>query len=232
MNGNFTKHNLRQSWIKGVRKIVQAPKGAQIVAVQPTNRDTQHFLATHVRAVNDPKAIPVRLTRDPSFASGTFIHEEVSDGIFDEINNVIDANRILARGQKDFFLGQAIYYRIYAERHHVRQSEDTLALLFRNGIMDFYAPALYWALNLPANQIAFALADVYLYPTNRYVHNLIRIAPLLGDKFCQWLFRQWNAKWKDHPQPPSFYFTFMDIIENKKNTAPILLAARLHPKQP
>jgi hypothetical protein len=134
---------IRQSWLKGVRKIVQAPKGAQIVAVQPTNRDTQHFLTTHVRAVNDPQAIPVRLTRDPSFASGKFIYEEISDGIFDEINNVIDANRVLAKGQKDFFLGQSVYYRIYAERHHVRQSEETLALLLRNGIVDFYAPALY-----------------------------------------------------------------------------------------
>lgn len=219
--------HIRQSWLKGVKKIVQAPKGAQIVAIQPTNRDAQHFLATHVHAVNDPKAIPVRLTRDPSLASGTFIHEEMSDGIFDEVNNVIDANRILAKGQKDFFLGQSVYYRIYAERYHVRQSEDTLALLLRNGIMNFYAPALYWALQLPEKHIALTLSDLYLYPTNRYVHSLIRIAPLFGAEFCQWLFGQWTTKWKGHPQPPSFYFTFIDMIKKMKATAPVLLAARL-----
>ena len=56
----------------------------------------------------------VRLTRDTTLSSGSFVHEEVSDGIFDEINNVVDANRILARGQKNFFLGQRVYYRIYA----------------------------------------------------------------------------------------------------------------------
>jgi hypothetical protein len=150
--------HIRRSWIKGVRKVVQAPQGSQIVAVQSTSRNAQQFLATQVRAVNDPNAIPVRLTRDPALASGSFVHEEVSDGIFDEINNVIDANRILARGQKDFFLGQPVYYRIYAERHHVRQPEESFSLLLHNGIADFYAPALFWALGLPDRFIVQTLA--------------------------------------------------------------------------
>jgi hypothetical protein len=77
------------------------------------------------------------------------VHEEVSSALFDEINNVIDANKILARGQPGFFLGQPVYYRIYAERHHVQQSEDTLRHMLRNGGADFYAPALYWAVTLP-----------------------------------------------------------------------------------
>jgi hypothetical protein len=80
---------------------------------------------------------------------------------------------------------------------------------------------------LPEKHIALTLADLYLYPTNRYVHSLIRIGLLLGDEFCKWLFGQWAAKWKGHPQPPSFYFTFMDMVKKMKDTAPILLAARL-----
>lgn len=117
---------IRRSWLRGVRKIIQAPQGAHILALHPTTKEVRQALATSVRAVDDPKATPVRLTRDSAVASGTFMHEEVSKALFDEINNVIDANRILARGQPGFFLGQPVYYRIYAERYHVRQSEDTL----------------------------------------------------------------------------------------------------------
>jgi hypothetical protein len=128
------KH-IRREWAKGVRRVVQAPPGSQIVAVHAPGRGSvESFLPPRVRAVNDPSAIPVRLTRDAKLATGSFVHEEVSDAIFDEINNVVDANRILAKGQKDFLLGQSIYYRIYAERHHVKQSDETLALLLDSGI--------------------------------------------------------------------------------------------------
>jgi len=43
------------------------------------------------------------------------LHEELSDGLFDEINNVIEANTLLSGGKDAFFLGESIYYRIYAE---------------------------------------------------------------------------------------------------------------------
>jgi hypothetical protein len=218
---------IRRSWLKGVRKIVQAPQGAHIVALHPTTKEVQQALATNVRAVNDPKATPVRLTRDSSITSGTFVHEEVSSALFDEINNVIDANRILARGQPGFFLGQPVYYRIYAERHHVRQSEGTQRLLLRNGVADFYAPALYWAVTLPAKQIIETLVDLYLYPTNRHVHSLIRIGVLLGADFAQWLHGQWAEKWKRHAQPPSFYFTLKRMLADLKDTDPRLVAARV-----
>lgn len=217
---------IRRSWLKGVRKIVQAPQGAHIVALHPTTKETQQALATNVRAVNDPKATPVRLTRDSSITSGTFVHEEVSSALFDEINNVIDANRILARGQSGFFLGQPVYYRIYAERHHVRQSEATQRLLLRNGVADFYAPALYWAVMLPAKHIIETLVDIYLYPTNRHVHSLMRIGVLLGEDFAQWLHGKWEEKWKRHAQPPSFYFTLKRMIADLKKTDPMLVAAR------
>jgi len=151
----------------------------------------------------------------------------VSSALFDEINNVIDANKILARGQSTFFLGQPVYYRIYAERHHVEQSEDTLGLLLRNGVADFYAPALYWAVTLPIRYIAEILVDLYLYPTNRYGHSLIRIAVLLGADFAKWLRDQWAAKWKQHPQPPSFYFSLKSMIDDLKDKDPRLVAARM-----
>lgn len=218
---------IRRSWIKGVRRVVQAPEGSQIVTVQATSSKAQQRLATHVRAVNDPNAIPVRLTRDSALAIGSFVHEEVSDALFDEINNVIDANRILAKGQREFFFGQKVYYRIYAERHHVKQSKESLSQLFRNGIVDFYAPAFFWVKSLPDSYIAQTIAELYLYPTNRHGHTLMRIGLLLGQDFCEWLFAKWHVRWKDHPQPPSFYWTLKQMIVDLEKTDALLLAARV-----
>ncbi|MCI0590592.1 MAG: hypothetical protein L0Y67_03165 [Gammaproteobacteria bacterium] len=206
---------------------MQAPEGTQIVTVHGSGRETHPILATTVRVVNDPLAIPVRLTPDRSVASGSFVHEEVSNGIFDEINNVIDANRILAKGQMEFFLGQPVYYRIYAERHHVRQSEEILSLLLNNGVADFYAPALYWPVTLPTSHIVSTLARLYFYPTNRHVHYLMRISLLLGADFCNWLWDKWHEKWKRYPQPPSFYWTFKKMIGQLADTDARLLSARM-----
>lgn len=221
---------IRKSWIKGVRKVVQAPQGSQLVTVQPANSGgASARLSSTVRAVRDPKATPVLLTRDTGKATGSFVHEEVSDGIFDEINNVIDANRALAKGQRTFFLGQPVYYRIYAERHHVVQKEDDISLLLHSGVTCFYAPALYWILKLPEKLIARTLADLYLRPYSPNIHYLIRIAVLLGNEFCEWLYDRWHSKWKRHPQPPSFYWTFKDMIAKMKTVDPLMIAARTAP---
>lgn len=222
--------HIRRDWIKGVRRIVQAPPGSQIVTLQaPSRGRTGPLLPPRVRAVNDPNAIPVRLTRDAKLATGSFVHEEVSDAIFDEINNVVDANRILAKGQKNFLLGQPIYYRIYAERQHVQQSGETIALLLNSGITAFYAPALFWALALPDKFTVQMLTKLYLYPTNRHVYYFIRIGLLLGPDFCQWLYGKWHEKWKRYTQPPSFYWTFKNIVSEKMTSDPRLLAARVSP---
>ncbi len=70
---------IRHSWIKGVRKVVQAPAGSQIVAVRPGEKSGITSLASTVRVVNDPTATPVLLTRARDESTvGTFIHEEVS----------------------------------------------------------------------------------------------------------------------------------------------------------
>ena len=115
----------RKSLLSGIRKVTEAPRGARIVALNPTRAERISEISTStVRAVQNPEAIPVYLTRDPKKASGTFVHESVSTALFDEINNVIDTNGILARGQKKFFLGLPVYFRIYAERRFVRGADS------------------------------------------------------------------------------------------------------------
>jgi hypothetical protein len=220
---------IRKSWIKGVRKVVQAPEGSQVITVRPAGRlGGAAAVSAVLRAVkDDPNATPVLLTRDRQKAGGVFVHEEVSDGIFDEINNVIDANRALARGQRKFFLGLPIYYRIYAERQHVVQREDDISLLLRSSVCDLYAPSMFWTLSLPESAIAEAYAELYLLPRGNAIHSLLRLAMLLGVDFSDWLYDRWHTKWKRHPQPPNFYFTFKDMRTRATTTDPRLVASRL-----
>jgi hypothetical protein len=204
---------IRKSWIKGVRQVVQAPQGAEIVTIQRTTAPTP-AIATSVRAVGDPLAGPVVLTRDPSRATGTIYYEEIAEGIFEEINNVIDANKALAKGQKRFFLGAAIYYRIYAERQHVLQQRDTHELLLRTAVLDFYAPALFWMTIMPEDLIAESFAELYRNPMSPQVHSLVRLATVLGDDFSKWLLGKMDRKWAAHPQPPTFYWTFKSLVQD------------------
>jgi hypothetical protein len=169
------------------------------------------------------------LTREPQKAEGILVHEQVSNAISDEINNVIDANRILAKGQQHFFLGDPVYYRIYAERHHVTQPDEDILLLLRSAVCDFYAPGLYWLLRLPGQASAKIFADIYLYPKNPHIYYLMRLAILLGKRFSGWLLRQWADRWEKHPQPPSFYWTFTDMVERISSVDSVLLASRLSP---
>ncbi len=218
---------IRKSWIKGVRKVVRAPAGAQIITTAPSTKSiTKQPLATTVRAVSDPKATPVILTRDKAKSSGIFVHEELSEGIFDEINNIMDANNLLARSKKDFFFGEPIYYRIYAERHYVQESEDNMSILLNCAIFQFYAPWLYWAIKQKNKPIAQALSRLYRYPITPKIHYLLRIALLLGAGFCDWLYGKWEAKWGNYSQPPQFYWTFKSMMSKLKDTDPRVNAAR------
>jgi hypothetical protein len=182
----------------------------------------------------------VLLTRDKSKASGVFYHEEVSEAIFDEINNVIDTNSILARGPHNFVLGLPLYYRIYAERNYVKQPQNCISMLYCTSVNVFYAPHLYWLTQLSIDTVSKNFAQLYFYPKNPTIHILIRAAILFGRDFCDWLLERWNAKWKRISQPPSFYFTFKEMLREVGKADPLLVALRtssskqfyVHDKEP
>ena len=208
-----TLGGIRKLWMKGVRQVVQAPPGSEIVTIQRMAPQVSS-VARSVRAVNDSTAAPVVVTRDQSKATGTIYYEEIAEGIFEEINNVIDANKALAKGQKRFFLGVSIYYRIYAERQHVLQQKDTHDLLLRAAVLEFYAPALYWMTVMPEDLIADTFAELYRNPLSPQIHALLRLAVALGDDFSNWLLEKMDRKWASYSQPPSFYWTFSSLLKN------------------
>ena len=218
---------IRKSWVRNVRKVVEAPPGSRI-SIQPTHDLAHSIQAVNVRVAETGEAIPITLTRDKGKATGTLMHEQVSPYIFDEINNVVDANTALAKGQRRFFLGQPVYYRVYAEREHVELNAEQFALLSHGAVSDFYAPSLFWAISSNPSLIADCIADLYLAPKSPQVHWMIRVAMLLGKQFCDWLSDRWNRKWGHFSQPPTFYFTFLDMCKKSLHTDRdrVLAAAR------
>ena len=85
---------------------------------------------------------------------GIIMHEEISEGLFDEINNVLETNRLLAAGERGFVFGDDIYYRVYAERQHVQSSQETFMLLARTALERVYGPSFFWLLRLQPSAIA------------------------------------------------------------------------------
>jgi hypothetical protein len=221
-------NQIRNSWLKQVKKVVKAPTGAQFLVQAPTNRPAL-LQSNAVRVVNDPEAIPVTLTRDPSKGGGTYLHEEVSDGIFDEINNVVDANRALTKGQARFLWMPQVYYRVYAERQRVRQDQGQMKMLFHAGACEFNAPNLFWALELDADLIAKSIVATYLAPKSPQIHWLMRMAVLLGEEYCGWMSNRWDQKWHHYSQAPTFYYTFGEMIKKLGGGDRRLLAAHLSP---
>ena len=218
---------LRKSWMKGIRKVATAPPGSQFIVKPKLRIGSNPFVNSTVRAVNNPSAIPVFLTRDPAKAKGNFVHEEVSEGIFDDVNNVVDANQILAKGERRFLLGTPVYYRIYAERQNVAQDDECVARLFHSAATQLNAPLLFWTLALSEARIAEIVAQLYLRPQNPGSYIGIRLAALLGLDFCQWVDEKWTQKWHRHTQPPGFYWSLRKMKDDLAIGDSLLLAARL-----
>jgi hypothetical protein len=102
---------LRKEMLRVVRKVDLPATGSFVVS-----RAVQKPIVRVSRLTTDKTAPAVRITRDPSEASEIIVQEELSQAIFSEINNVLDANRLLAPNALTFVLGDNVYYRIYAER--------------------------------------------------------------------------------------------------------------------
>lgn len=169
----------------------------------------------------------ITLTREKSGATGILYYEELKEGIFDEINNIVDANRLLSKNSNQFMLGSALYYRIYAERQHVNYNIETFDALAKAGMMEFYAPFLYWLSRLPADRIARILIESYNQCKSPKINNLIKIVILLGDEAIKLFDDLFKEKYDKIIQKPDFYYSFLDSVKSKR-TNHILKALRVN----
>jgi schlafen family protein len=167
---------------------------------------------TVARLSKDPNAPAIRLTRSKEGATGVFLHEELSDGLFEEINNVIDANTLLSKGQAipHFHLGESIYYRIYAERHHVELADYRSALLLRTGLVDNYFPCLFWCLHLSVEEVVALMKAGAEDQREPQIHGLVRLVTLLGTRASDWLWDSLEKRWSKYTQRPDIYWSFKE----------------------
>ena len=163
----------------------------------------------------------VHLTRDKSQAQGTLFYEELQDGIFDEINNIVDANKILAKDHSKFVLGSQLYYRIYSERQHVSFNIEVYELLAKTALLDFNAPFLYWFTKLPAKNASEILFQVFDQGKANKIMSLNRISILLGDAASKRLQARFAEKFKDQVQKPNYVYSLNELIKSKQ-TDPVL----------
>jgi len=162
------------------------------------------------RLTDDPSAPVVRLTRDPGQGSGVLFHEELSDGLFEEINNVLDANKLLAGTANQFVFGEGIYYRVYAERHHVQPVHADL--LLKTACREMYAPFLFWLTIVPPRLAAEEIIRAVHSPKYPVVLSAFRAVVLLGEEATAWLDRFLDRQYKRLTQPPEFYWTFKNMV--------------------
>ncbi len=138
------------------------------------------------------------ITRDKSESSGVLMHEELSENLFEDINNLISANRLMSPDSDQFHLDEEAYYRIYAEREHVDQNEEVQLLLAKTALSKYYAPGLYWFLNLDATICASLILEFIKSMKNPYVHSFLRLVILLGENVASWLESILNERYKNY----------------------------------
>lgn len=177
---------------------------------------------TVARLTNDPSAPVVRLTRAPGQGSGVFLHEELSNGLFDEINNVLDANSLLAGTANQFVFGDQIYYRVYAERHHVQPSDGHADLLLKTACREIYAPFLFWVTIVPPRFVAEELVRSVANPKHPVILSALRAIVLLGKEAAAWLDKSLDRQYKRLTQPPEFYWTFKKMVGRTINDRRLL----------
>jgi hypothetical protein len=122
-------------------------------------------------------------------------------------------------------LGEEIYYRVYAERHHVHLAGSQL-LLFRTALRDLYGPYLFWLTTVPNASVAKELFEAIEAPKHPMILGAFRAIVLLGKDATVWLDAVLDDKYKGWSQPPEFYWTFKKMVARTNLADRRLIAMR------
>jgi hypothetical protein len=169
------------------------------------------------------------LSRKNEYTKEAFYYEELAEGIFDEINNIINANQLLAKTPR-FILGDKIYYRIYSERQHVDFTIETFDLLARTAMIEHYAPFLHWLIRLPAKNVIDILITIFEDGKSRRIYNVIKFIFLLGAEAVEIFSKLLTDKYKTFSQKPEFFYSFKSIKESKQKN-PIFKCLKATPNK-
>ena len=179
---------------------------------------------TIVRVTDDPLAPEVRIERSRRQPTMTVVHERLSENLFDDVNNVIQAGRLMLKGTEGVSVPQHQYYRIYASRQDAQCNDDDVAALCSTALREYY-PCAFWFLHLPPIMAARIMGQNLKVLSVVGIRTLFRLILCAGgDEAKQWLLDYLAARWSRNPQPPDIYFTFKRIAESYSD-GPIGLAA-------
>jgi hypothetical protein len=220
---SFRTEYLRAEMLRRVKEI-------ELPSFQPNPKSggaSSHTILRVSYGSKDPSLPAVRITRNPSEATGLIVQEELSGAIFEEINNVVNANNLLANNRPEFVMGEEIYYRIYAERQHVLITSASRDLLVGASTRKFYGPALYWVLRLAPSEIVQLMENVL--QKEKSIHNrfVCRLAVLIGPRVASWLKDRLDRQWAKHPQPPEHYFAYKKMLAKRGRVDPRLVALQI-----
>jgi hypothetical protein len=165
-------------------------------------------------ATEDPNAQKIQIVNDKTKSEGKLVHEELKEGIFDEINNVVDANEELRREKKEFMLGENLFYHIYAERKHVNFRVDFFEIMCWSSLSQIYGPAIFWFSKIPSSNIAKIISEKLNKLKFPYGHFFVKIIGLLGKDVVTLISDKFNDVFKDNPQPPDYYYSFNKMIRS------------------
>lgn len=203
---------VRQEWFKEVRKVVEAPVGTRFV-VESGARVAGSENPIIYRTSTDENIPATRFTRSQDKNAPVLLREELSEDLFQEVNIVLEANNLLARGEERFVFDTPIYYWIYSKRRELTSDAKKLELLIRCGQMQIYGPSMYLFLKLPVKAQIELIKDFSENPKMPHVNSLIRLMVLFGSKGANWLFEVWKRKMPGKGQHPDFYWKLKAIVE-------------------
>ena len=191
-----------------LRRIKEVPVSRFVATKAPES--ISHTILRIGKKSDNKSLQTVRITRDRKESEGLLLHEKLSDGLFDEINNVLSVNKYLAKGSRKFVFSQEIYYQIYAERESIDAPNEEIELLALTGF-GFYAPVLYWLLRLPIERFVEIIRQVSNNPKYPSVYSVMRLAILLGCDAEKWLQQRLRNKWGKEILEPSCYAAFDEM---------------------
>lgn len=168
-----------------------------------------------IKIISSNEGEKVIVSRNKEESNGIIYYEELQDGIFDEINNIVEANRILAKDSTDFLMGTSIYYRIYAERDYVNFNIKDFELLCRYGALQSYSPFLFWLTKLPSENIAKIMFDI-LNSKHPNVMAYIKLCFFLGTEIEDETLIYLDKKLINIIQKPTYYYTFLELKKSRQ----------------
>ena len=211
--------SFRADMLRRVREVPIPTPGASPDVIHPAQIVT-------ARITSDKDAPEFRLTRESGKAEGVILYEQVSDLLFEEVNNILDANWVLAKGKTLFLLGEPVYYDIYGKRHHVVGRENH-NLLARAGLVDIYGPHLFWYTLLTPKEVAELFAKMLHEAKSPSIHALNKFAALAGQDVSEWFWKVFDGYWKDRPRKPDYYYSMKENRKHPKTGDARLVALRV-----